>query len=296
MRAFAAWLMRSLWTAVAAAAVFGILGLKFPPFAVLSAAVAGLLALRSGWQAGLLVAVLAAIPVGAAWVWLGSKPGLVFPLVFALWPPVLAAAQVLRRTESQGLALLVVGLTVAGYALAMHLATGDVVAFWQAWLRRAVAAVPGATVQGFEAENTLRLINGFLGLMYGLCQMLALLLARWLQSLLYNPGGFGAEFRRLRLPRAVLPVAVALVWAVGFLNPILQADWFIAAMLVFFFAGLAAVHGIIAVRGLSLGWTVPIYLGLVYMPFILIPGLALLGAVDAFVDFRTRKPGRDDNE
>jgi hypothetical protein len=119
--------------------------------------------------------------------------------------------------------------------------------------------------------------------------MLALLFGRWLQSLAYNPGGFGPEFRALRLPRLVLPVAVALVWGAGLWSPVLVADLFMAAILVYFFVGLAVIHGVIAVRGLSWGWAAPVYLALVYLPQFVLAGLALLGAVDTFVNFRAQK-------
>lgn len=289
MRDVAAFLMRSLAIAALAAGFFGILALRLPPFAILSSAVVALVALRRGWIFGLAVAAAAGILVGAAWFLLETKPGLAFPLVFALWPPLLIAAETLRRTESQGAALLAVGLTVATYVVAMHLVVGDVVAFWHEWLKRAVAAVPGATVKGFEENNTIRLMNGFLGMLFGLSLMVALLFGRWLQSLLYNPGGFGPEFRRLRLPRLLLPLAVAVVWVAGWWNPILVADLFMAGILMYFFAGLAVIHGVIAIRGLPVGWTVPIYIALVYFPEMVLAGLALVGALDTFVNFRAQR-------
>lgn len=289
MREFANFLMRSLWIAGLMAGLFGVFALKFPPFAILSAAVVALAALRKGWGYGLAVALVAGGAVAAGWYGLGSRPGLDFPLVFAVWPPVLAAAETLRRTESQGLALLVVALAVAAYILGMHLATGDVVAFWQEWLKRAVAGVPGATVKGFEENNTLRLMNGFLGMLYGLSLALSLLFGRWLQSLAYNPGGFGPEFRRLKLPRLTLLAAALAVWGAGFWNEVLVADLFMLAMLLYLFVGLAVIHGVIAVRGLPGMWAVPVYVALVYLPPFALPGLAVLGALDTFVDFRTQK-------
>jgi hypothetical protein len=289
MREFAAFLLRSPVYAILVAGLFGIVALKVPPFGLPSAAVVGLYSLRKGWPHGLFVALGAGLLVGAGWYAFGSRPGLDFPLVFALWPPVLLAAEVLRRTESQGLVLLTVGLAVIAFVLGMHLVTGDVAAFWHAWLKRAVAGVPGATVRGFEENNTLRLMNGFLAVLYGLSLMASLLFARWLQSLAYNPGGFGAEFRRLRLPRLALPVAVAAIWLAGTWSQVLVADLFMIAMMLYFFVGLAVIHGVIAVRGMPWGWVVPVYIALVYLPQYTLSGLALLGAVDVFVNFRAQK-------
>ncbi|SMF93780.1 hypothetical protein SAMN02949497_1072 [Methylomagnum ishizawai] len=290
MRSFANFILRHPLAAVLIAGLFGILALKIPPFALISAAAVGLYALRQGGLPGVLVMLGAGLVVAGGWFWLGSRPGLDFPLVFALWPPLLLAAGTLRRTESQGAALLVVGLWVGLFILAMHLATGDVVAFWKAWLHRAVAAVPGATVKGFEENDTLRIMNGLLAVLYGLSLMLGLLFARWLQSLMYNPGGFGPEFRRLRLPRLALLVTVALIWLSGYFSPVLLADLFMAAMMLYFFVGLAVIHGVIEVRGMNRGWALPVYIVLVYWPQFALSGLALVGAIDAFVDFRAQQP------
>jgi hypothetical protein len=289
MRAFADFILRNPFNAILVAGLFGILALKIPPFCLPSAAALGLYALRRGWAAGALATLGAAAVVAVGWYLLGSRPGLDFPLVYALFPPLLVAAEVLRRTESQGHALLAVGLAVAAFVVAMHLATGNVVEFWHAWLQRAVAAVPGATVQGFEDNGTLRLLNGFLAVLYGLNLMLSLLFARWLQSLAFNPGGFGPEFRRLRLDKRVLFLAVAAVWLAGAGGQAMLADLLMAAMMMYFFVGLAVIHGVIAVRGIAVGWVLPLYVLLAYLPQYALSGLALLGALDAFVDFRAQR-------
>ncbi|MGX2040192.1 hypothetical protein ACWJKU_08665 [Methylocaldum sp. MU1018] len=288
MRDFAAFIMRSRLHAIAIVGLFGILSLKALPFALLSAAALGLAALRKGWPDGAMVAVGAAVAVGAGWYLMALRPGLNFPVVFALWLPLLIGAEALRRTESQGLALLVVGSTAALFVLGMHWMTGDVVAFWHAWLNRAVAAVPGATVQGFERDGTLRLMNGLIAMLYGIALMFSLLCARWLQSLVFNPGGFGPEFQRLRLPRLALPAAIGAIWAGGAVSPILVADLLMVAVMVYFFAGLAVVHGLVAIRRLFWIWSLPPYLALMFVPQYAFVGLALVGASDALIDFRAR--------
>jgi len=292
MRDFAAFIMRSRLHAIAIAGLFGILSLKVLPFGLLSTAVLGLVALRKGWLEGTVAAAGAALIVGAGWYVMELRPGLNFPVVFALWLPLLICAEVLRRTESQGLALLMVGLTVGLFVLGMHWVTGDVVAFWQSWLRRAVAAVPGATVQGFERDGTLRLMNGLIAVLYGLALMFSLLCARWLQSLAYNPGGFGPEFQRLRLPRLALPAVVGAIWAAGAVSPILVADLLMVAVMIYFFVGLAVVHALVAIRNLHWAWSAPPYVALIFAPQFAVVGLALVGAFDALIDFRTRAKKR----
>lgn len=262
--------------------------MKVLPLGLLSAAALGLVALRKGWLEGVVIAAGAAAVVWVGWSMMEHRPGLDFPVVFAVWLPLLVCAESLRRTESQGLALIVTGVIVSGFVLGMHWVTGDVVAFWQSWLKRAVAAVPGATVQGFERDGTLRLMNGLVAVLYGFAMMFSLLCARWLQSLVYNPGGFGREFQRLRLPRLALPVIVGAIWASGSVSQTLVADLLMVAIMMYFFVGLAVVHGLVTIRRLHWGWSAPPYVALAFAPQYALVGLALVGAADALIDFRAR--------
>ncbi|MDD1650714.1 MAG: hypothetical protein LUO80_10030 [Methylococcaceae bacterium] len=289
MRNFGLLMVRNIWVAGAFAGIFGVMALRLPPFAIISSALVALVALREGWQRGALMAVIAGVIVSGGWWWLGSRPGLAFPLVFALWPPLLFMTAALRKSGTQGPALLVAGGVMLAFVLVMHVVTDDVVAFWHEWLKSAVASVPGATVKGFEENDTIRLMNGFMALFYGLCLMLALLLGRWMQSIVFHPGGFAPEFRQLTLPRWLLPLAVALIWAGGLWNKMLLADLLMISILLYFFVGLAVIHGVIAVRGLSLGWLVPVYLLIIFFPPQGLAGLALLGVVDTFVHFRVQQ-------
>ena len=232
---------------------------------------------------------MGALIVSAAWFVVGTRPGLAFPLVFALWPPLLLMSEALRKTGEQGRALLVAGGVMLAFVLAMHAFTGDVVAFWHEWLKAAVAAVPGATVKGFEENDTIRLMNGFIALIYGLGLMLSLLLGRWLQSVAFNPGGFAPEFRALTLPRWLLPLAVLLIWAGGLWDAVLLADLLMIGILLYFFVGLAVLHGVFAVRGWPPRWLLPAYIVLTAFPPQGLAALALLGAVDSFVHFRVQQ-------
>lgn len=289
MRNYGLLIVRNLWVAGAFAGIFGVMTLRLPPFAIFSSALVALVALREGWQSGVWVAVIAGLIASGGWGWLGSRPGLAFPLVFALWPPLLVMAEVLRKTGTQGPALLVAGGVMLAFVLVMHAVTDDVVTFWHGWLKSAVAAVPGATVKGFEENDTIRLMNGFMALIFGLGLMLSLLLGRWLQALAFNPGGFAPEFRQLTLPRWLLPLTVLLIWAGGLWDVVLLADLLMTGILLYFFAGLAILHGVIAVRGLPSLWLAPAYLLILFFPPQALAGLALLGVVDTFVHFRVQQ-------
>lgn len=288
MQALVDRIVNNFWIAVLAASILGTLGFHFPPFAVLSGSVISVVTLRKAWQQGFIVMLAAAIPVFLAWFWQPKIPGMVFPLVFILWPPLLLASETLRRTASQGHALLILGIAVAAFDLGMHVFTGDVVEFWQDWIKNVIASIPKAKIPEVENQSVLRLWNGFVGLLYGVGLISALFIARWMQALAYYPGGFRMEFRELRLPRMALVIAVAAVWLGGLYDPILQGDWFIAAMLIFSVAGLATLLGYMALRKFSPSWNFPLYLTVILFPSLAIPGLAMIGAMDCFIDFRNQ--------
>lgn len=109
MQHFASLIVRNTWVAGAFTGAFGLMALRLPPFAIVSAGLLAFVALREGWRRGCLVMGLAGLLVSAGWLWLGSRPGLPFPLVFALWPPLLIMTQVLRSSGAPGRALLVAG-------------------------------------------------------------------------------------------------------------------------------------------------------------------------------------------
>lgn len=286
MKAFVLYLLRNRVNALLAVGLFAVLSLKAPPFALVSAAVLALVTLRRGAADGLIAVAASTAILGVGWFSLGSLPGFGFPVVAALWIPVFIGALLIRLTSSQVPALEVIGVAAAALAVAIHLAVSDVVAFWHDWLRDVVAAVPGATLRGFEDEGSIKLMNGLLVMLFGMASMASLLLGRWAQSLAFNPGAFGPEFRALRLPRLSLAIVIGLVWGVGGQNPVLTSDLLMVALMVFMFAGLAVVHALMTQFRLPVLAGVPVYLLLVYLPPLAIPVLAAIGALDALLDLR----------
>jgi len=288
-RDFASLLPANIWLAGGFAGFFGVLALRLPPLAIVSAAFVVLTALAGGFRRGILTVGIGGVLVGAGWWLMGTPPGMAFPLVLTLWPPVLAMAEALRRTQRLGPALQIAGGVMLGFVLIMHLATKDVAAFWEAWVQRSVAALPAAVIPLPDLKEALRLLNGFFALVYGLSLMLSLVLGRWWLSLAFNAAGFAAEFRELSLPRWLLALTVALIWIGEMWDRLLLADLLMVAILLYGFVGLAVIHGVIAVRGASRRWLIPVYLLLFLLPPQALVTLAVLGAVDVYVHFRVQE-------
>lgn len=284
--------MRNIWVSGVIAGLFAVLSLRLPPFSILSSSIVAMVALSEGLARTMGVVLLAGLLVAMGWYGLGSPSGLAFPLVLALWPPLLLMTLVLKRSGNWGLALQVAGAVMLVFVLAMHTWTDDVVTFWHDWLQRALAAVPGADLKGFEQSSMLRLVNGFVAMIFGLALIVALMLGRWLQFMAFPPGDFGREFRAISLPAWVLALAVAVMWAGGLRDVVMLSDLLMVAILLYAVVGLAVIHGVLFVRGMSAGWRVPVYLLIAFFPPEALATLALIGVVDTFVHFRVQEAAR----
>jgi hypothetical protein len=126
--------------------------------------------------------------------------------------------------------------------------------------------------------------------------LLGLFIGRWWQAQLYNPGGFGEEFRSLRLPRLLGVAGVLLLLLIGVAPvPGLVPDLLIVLMSLYLLQGLAVLHQVHHARGLHIGWLFGLYaLLVVFMPHAELL-VACLGLVDVLVNLRARLaqgPGR----
>jgi len=114
----------------------------------------------------------------------------------------------------------------------------------------------------------------------------ALLLARWLQARLYNPGGFRQEFHALRLSPVVAAVlALMLLLGQASADARLVLSCVAIPMLL---AGLALVHGVLGVKRNNGPLLVFFYVALVFTSWLGAVVLVLAAVVDSFVDFRNR--------
>ncbi|MEQ8231411.1 MAG: hypothetical protein RLW61_08320 [Gammaproteobacteria bacterium] len=279
--------------ALAAALVLGSLsvGLLIVP----AGAIVALATLRQGSREGLRVLALSTAIAVAVRLLLGggAVPTLVLCLVVGL-PSWLLAVN-LARTERQAFSLLMIGALVTAYAVAIRAAVGDVTSFWASRLQLLfdlIAEDGGPRIGAQQVEAVAGMIHG--STLVAMFCMLAgvILLARWWQAVLYNPGGFGAEFRALRLPRAMLAIAAVCGAAVmmgrfgrGDGIP-LAGDVFVVVVVLFAFQGLAVLHARARAISLASGWLAGLYVLLMLTPQVVGPILATTGVADSVADFR----------
>ena len=261
-------------------------------FCWISAAVLALVTLRKGVGAGAQLLLWALLPSGVLLYTVGDSG----PLSLLVGTAALAA--VLRSSVSLSLAVLasiVVGV-LSGLAL---------MTFGTAYLEQMVALfgefLANMEQQLSQGEQSVELarptaaqIAGMMGAGTGMTSVLCQMLGRYWQAALYNPGGFGSEFRLLRYTPAVAMAMALAAIALSALG-LEYRTWAVIALLPLSFAGLALVHARVQWKGQGTGWLVGFYLAwLLLDPFKLMVVFAAIA--DSWFDFRQRwtgKPGQD---
>ncbi len=274
------------YLAMLVAGVLGGLAQLMLPLSIVSSAMVCLFILRKGERAGFWVMLVAAVIIYQMSLVIESKPGLEFPIALILLVPAFISSSVLRTTQSQGLAIAAVGICAALLAIGVQIYSGNAVAWWAEWLRNAVQGVKGATVEGFEENGTLQIMNGLIAMLLGISTILSLLLARWIQAVLYHPGGFKEEFQLIMIPRKFLYLWLALLAVFAVFNINLMYDLAIIAAMMYLFQGLAIFHYTTEKKGYSSAYLLPPYILLFFMPQFAVVGLACVGVTDALLNYR----------
>ena len=285
--------MRGPWIAILMVAVTGLLALPFGPALFVSGALVALVTLRQGPAGGLRVVAGAAALLGAGVLALSGRVGPAVLTIGVLWFAVWSAAGILRADGRQGLAVSALGLWTAGYATAMRLGVADVDEFWTSRLR---ALNAGIEAQGGEFLTTAQL-DLYGGMMHEasiamLYLMLGsmLMLGRYWQAGLYNPGGFRTEFRTLSLPGGAW-AAGALVALASMLSRLagkpvgVLEDLLLLAVMVFSWQGLAVMHARI-LAGMHWLWAWGFYSLFLALPQLVVLVLAGIGISDRYKDYR----------
>ncbi len=281
MRRLAQFIMRGRMQAIVVVALASALPMMF----WLGAAAASLVLLRRGLNDALSVIVWALLPA-AVWVYFGDPR----PLLGILGA--LVIAYTLRVTASWSKALLASLLVGVVFAWVLGIAFAQPLADLAAELNEIVAKMLTELYEQLSVDEQLQLqsliVPVLTGLMAAVLQVLcvlSVLLARYWQAALYNPGGFGHEFKRLRLPAVIVfPLVFGMLFApslgiqAAILTPVCSVP--------LIFTGLAVVHGLVAKYRLGNFWLIGLYVGMVLFTQLTYPLLVVLAIVDSVFDFR----------
>ncbi len=213
-------------------------------FCWISAAVVALVTLRKGAAAGGWLLAWTLLPAGTLLFVYGDSGPL------SLLVGTTALALVLRATVNLPMAVL--SAVPLGGLIGLGLVTfsGEQLQQVAAYFGDFLTAIEQQLSEGGEAVVLGRpdagQIAGMMGAGTAVTAVLCLLLARYWQAALYNPGGFGQEFRAIRYPPAItLALALGAVALAGLGQT--YRSWAMIGVLPLAFAGLALVHARVAV-------------------------------------------------
>ncbi len=288
MRALAEFIMRGRMQAIFVVAGAAALPMLF----WLSAAAGSLVLLRRGLNDALSVLLWAVIPA-LAW-WYFGDPRTLLVLLGSL------GLALLLRSHASWVRVMVcsVGLGLL-YVWALGAVFGEPIAALASELQKVLPDALSGAYQQLSVEERGRLesllvpvLTGLLAALLQIVTLLSLMLGRYWQAALYNPGGFGSEFRALRFP----PMLAMLLLVGMLLGPNLGAQLAVLTPLCsvpLVLAGLALMHGLVAQGRLPRFWLVGLYVTLVLFMQLIYPLLAVLAIVDSLFDFRGRAAGKN---
>ena len=303
MKALAGFVVSGRWQAILSASLCGMLAFLLPPFSTLTnylgAAVVSLVTLRIGVLQGLLVLVAATVVTMLFYQLTGVPAAKIAVTVTLLWVPCWLISLVLRRTVSLAFAMLAAATIGIMTLLLIYAVAGDPAPWWHEHLLliRSTLEQAGLFPQGVSIDELLkelsRLMTGVVIASLALGAVCSLLVGRWWQAMLVNPGGLHNEFCSLRFPQAlgllVLGLMIFSRFARGSASD-MAAQAVLVMLVPYLFAGLAVLHGLVARQGRGKGWLIAVYALLVIIPQTALL-LAGLGLVDTWVDFRRRLGG-----
>lgn len=270
MRGLAEYVMTGRRQAIIAVMLLGLI----PLVNLLNPVVVGLIALRKGLQEVVVIFAWAILPLGA-WAVAGD----VVPLIMLIG--ITGLAVLLRETESWEftlLAAIAVGVCVEVY-FRLQPAVID------ALMQQLDLYLQASNPQGLQIEEVRDVLLSVIGAVYMFLSIVLLMLARWMQAVLYNPGGFKQEFHNLRVEQKVA-LALIVIMLLSSLGIVVPEAWVLYFVLPLLFSGIALTHAVVAKKKLSSMWLVTFYI-LLMLP-VVVQILVLLALVDSWYDFRSR--------
>lgn len=290
----ASFIMAGRFQAIAFVCLFALLSLAMPPFVFFSNAAIALVALRQGANQGIVLTLIASVVLAIVTAVLQQDFFLGFSTGLQQWLPMVFFAIILTRSVSWTYTLQIMLLIVVGGLIAFHLSVSDTQAFWKEPVGEIINLF-AKNQQWSDAESS-KLVEmlstwaaAIIAVSLLISWIVSLFIARNWQASLYNPGGFGKEFRELRIGKA--PAAALLIVVVLFATTENQmmADIALAGMATFLFQGLGLVHGLVKKMQMSHFWLIGMYILIIpILPSSMIIMILLVsfGIIDSFADFR----------
>ena len=307
MRALASFIMHGRVQAIGSVVSLALLSLIVSPLAIFTTAGVALVTLVHGYREGL-INLLAATVILAVFTGIAlNQPAIGLELALKFWLPAWFFASIVLTRNSMSVAIVVAAALSCLLVLGFYFFTNPA-AYWYEVINTELLPMlkeAGMKIQEGPKSEKLwlfmsKIMTGSALALFLALQTLSLLLARYWQALLYNPGGFGQEFRQLRFGRLAANIALVItIFAITTANEMALNLFFIAIVLMMF-QGLSVIHNLVAKCKLSPSLLIGVY---VLMLFSLQSGaigllfVSMIGLLDNWLNLRFRlcaKKAQDD--
>jgi hypothetical protein len=148
--------------------------------------------------------------------------------------------------------------------------------------------------QGQDAQTSIVLsesmLLGLVATILAIGSIMSLMLARWWQAGVQNPGGFQKEFHGFSIDAKIAVILIVILVIGQFFSQSAQI-WVDIAALPLIIAGIALVHFAVKLFGQGRQWLALLYVGMIMVgkPVTLL--LVVLGLTDSLIDLRSRLEG-----
>lgn len=260
------------------------------PTGFIAVIIVGLITLQKGAQSGLKILAWVALPTIALLVLrkFGSVDVLFFHCV-VVW----FLASLLHRFHAWSLVLEALALLGVVLVILAHLIVPDLQQWWIAHITQYMNEIVAnahwkmpMTPSEF-AKRIGPIATGVRGFLFACAVLFDLMIARCWQSVVVNPGAFGKELVQIRLGKTAIYIA-ALVFLMCLCQWAPAIDAFPLVLLPFFFAGLSVLHFVARQKRQMLYVLIFVYVGLIFLPALVVLILAIIALIDIFCDVRKK--------
>ena len=265
----------------AQACLVALLGVLVP---LIGPAAVGLVTLRKGSVEGALVALWASLPFVVSYFAGQSSPFIAVMSILAL-ANTLIVANVLRGTASWSLALVSDVCVAVGFVVVAGVVFQTDLGVMMSDLTELFVSVSEQLEKDYVMPDTSGVL-AWVAWMTAFSALLGVVVARWWQALLFNPGGFQQEFQGIRLESKV-GLGCLLLVILGFTLLSEFQFWLQLASIPLIVCGLSLLHYTAKVKKAGGYWLVLMYLGLFLGP-VMSGLLVALGAIDSVLNLRAR--------
>lgn len=299
MQFLAAFIMKGRLQSIMTTSMLALLALLFFPVNIVSSAAVALVTLRLGGREGFLVLVVSGLAVSLLTLLLVGNFQIGFlyaAMLWGFWLAIWLIAILLR--EGRRLALTIEATVILGVmvVLAVYLIHPQPAVIWREVLSVALQFMQqsqpdlGMVMDQEALEAMSHMMTGNFTASIVSSLLLGLFLARWWQALLFNPGGFGAEFLTLKGH-----TQLALTTIAGFAIALLTTGWIgeisrnVVSVLsvLYLFIGIAIMHSVLgATRGR--GYLLPLFYVMLVIARPLLGIVLLCGLTDSWLDLRNK--------